>query len=137
MVDMKIAAQMRRDGATLQEIADVFGVKYQRIQYLLKKGGVRNGKRDAAIEKIPYEGLYQFMVANPNLSLSMLSVIMVGDGSHTASAKIRRFAHGENCSLSKRAYDKLLELTGMTYEQLFKLREGFTEADLEGGNGDG
>jgi hypothetical protein len=25
----------------------------------------------------------------------------------------------------------------MTYEQLFKLRDGFTEADLEGGNGDG
>ena len=25
-------------------------------------------------------------------------------------------------------------LTGMTYEQLFKLREGFTETDLEGGN---
>jgi hypothetical protein len=31
--------------------------------------------------------------------------------------------------VSKRSYDRLMAVTGMTYEQLFKLREGFKEED--------
>jgi hypothetical protein len=39
------------------------------------------------------------------------------------------FVHGRNSKISKRAYDRLMAATGMTYEQLFKLREGFKEEE--------
>jgi hypothetical protein len=137
MVDKERAAQMRLDGASFRKIGAEFGVSHQRIQQMLEGTDTKRRKRTTELERIPYEGLYQFMVANPEISFPRLAIIALGSGHHNESVKIRRFAYGKNCSFTKRTYDRLIAATGMTYEQLFKLRDGFTEADLEGGNGDG
>ncbi len=126
MVDREIAVQMRRDGATLQEIGDVFGVTRERIrQVLVKQPRARKCSTD--LEKIVYEGLYNYMMDNPKMTFTSLAMVMLNNGGNAASNKIQRFAHGKNCVISKKAYDRLIKKTGMTYEQLFKLREGFEE----------
>lgn len=129
MVDRRTAKQMRDDGMSYQEIAEVFGVSRQRIHQVLKSGAVYTRKYAADIETIPYEGIYKFMVENPKVTFSALAVIMFGYSGNTASNMARRFVRGDNTKVGKRTYDRLIAATGMTYEQLFKLREGFTEED--------
>lgn len=127
MIDRKTAAQMRNEGMTQQEIADVFGVSRQRIQQVLRKSIVYNRKYAADIEKIPYEGLYNYMVAHPSVTFPALAAILFGSSGKNENAVARSLAFGKNCRIGKRSYDRLMAETGMTYEQLFKLREGFKE----------
>jgi hypothetical protein len=119
---------MRRDGATYKEIGAVFGVSHQRISQILKNQ-IRTRKCSTDMEKIPYEGLYNYLMDNPKMTFPALAMAMFGAGDAKTSHKMRNLLHGKNCMVSKRSYDKLMALTGMTYEQLFKLREGFKEED--------
>ena len=114
---------------TYREIADVFGVSRQRIQQVLKKGIVYKRKYAADIEKIPYEGIYKFMVENPRVTFSALAVILFGYSGNARVNMARRFVCGDNSKIGKRSYDRLIAATGMTYEQLFKLRDGFEEEE--------
>lgn len=129
MVDRKTAAQMREEGMSYREIADVFGVSRQRIQQVLKKGIAYDRKYAADIEKIPYEGIYNYMVENPKVTFPALSMILFGTSNKNKNEVTRNFVFGMNCKIGKRCYDRLIEKTGMTYEQLFKLREGFKVED--------
>jgi hypothetical protein len=86
-----------------------------------------NRKYAADLEQIPYEGLYKFMVENPKVTYPALAMILFGDCGKNKNEVARNFAHGMSSKLPKRAYDRLIEKSGMTYEQLFKLREGFKE----------
>ena len=128
MVDREKAAQMRRDGATYQEIGEYFGVSRQRIEQILK-GKVKARKCSTDMERIPYEGLYNWLMDNPKVTYPTLAKIVLGNGENKSTNQITNLLHGRNSLISKRAYDRLIAATGMTYEQLFKLREGFKEED--------
>ena len=126
MIDRERAAEMRRNGMTYKAIGEVFGVTRQRAHQALKP---ENNKRkyNTDIEKIPYEGLYNWLVENPKVGFSTLANIMFGGSGNTRNNLVRNFCLGRNSRISKKAYDRLLAKTGMTYEQLFKLREGYKE----------
>lgn len=126
MIDREKAAQMRRDGATYEEIGAVFGVSRERIRQVLKNQ-VRTRKCSTDMEKIVYEGLYNYLMDNPKMTYPALSMAMFGGGDTKTNNKLRHLLHGKNCMISKRSLDRLMALTGMTYEQLFKLRDGFEE----------
>lgn len=125
-IDRDLAASMRRDGKTYQEIADCFGVSPQAVSDSLKKH-VHARKDLNAIEKIPYKGLYEFMLSHPRVSITHLSAKMFQYPNHASSEKVRRLIQGGYAQLPKSAYDRLIKYTGMTYEQLFELRAGFEE----------
>lgn len=127
MIDREKAAQMRRDGCTYEEIGAVFGVSRERIRQVLKNQ-VRCRKCSTDMEKIVYEGLYNYLMDNPKMTYPALAMVMFGGGTKTNN-KLRNLLHGKNCTISKRSLDRLMALTGMTYEQLFKLREGFKEEE--------
>ena len=125
-IDKELAISMRRDGKSYSEIADCFGVSCQAVQYCLKRC-IKARKDMSAIEKIPYKGLYEFMVAHPKVSITSLSAKIVKYPDHANAEKVRRFIQGKNAQFPKYTYDRLLAYTGMTYERLFELRDGFKE----------
>ena len=135
MVDREKAAQMRRDGATYAEIGAAFGVSRQRAEQVLNPKGRRslNGRRarkcSTDMEKIVYEGIYNWMMDHPKVTFPALTNIMYGHYYGKNQAAVVRFLHGKDSKIPKRAYDRLMAATGMTYEQLFKLRDGFKEED--------
>lgn len=124
-VDKELAVKMRREGKSTIEIADYFGVSFQAISAICRKRGAR--KFSDFIEKIPYKGIYEYMMADEKLTIPKFASRLGLDGDHASTEKLRRFIYGENVSINKRIYDNLLSLTGMTYEQVFELRDGFKE----------
>ena len=126
MVDKEKALQMRRDGATLKEIGNTFGVSGEYIRQILKHQ-VRNRKNTTDMEKIAYEGIYNWLMANPKLTFPYVARVMFGHTSGGYTNVAMNFMQGKNCRISKQAYDRLMAATGLTYEELFKLREGFKE----------
>lgn len=53
MIDMNLAEQMRREGATYQEIANHFGVTKQAIHLNMKNHGRLRRKYEAIFESAP------------------------------------------------------------------------------------
>ena len=131
MVDREKAAQMRRDGATYAESGAAFGVSRQRAEQVLKKqkeeGRARKFSTD--MNKIVYEGIYNWMMDHPRVNYPSLTNIMFGHHRKDSQCAVMRFVQGKGSKIPKRCYDRLMAATGMTYEQLFKLREGFEEED--------
>lgn len=130
MIDRAVAAQMRRDGATYQQIGDAFGVSRQRVQQVLKNQ-VRLRKCSTDMEKIVYEGIYNYLMDHPRMTFPSLAMVMFGNSGNNENNLVQNLLRGRSCKISKRAYDRLIAATGMTYEQLFKLRDGFKEEDDE------
>ena len=126
MIDREKAAQMRRDGASYQQIGDAFGVSKQRVQQVLKNQ-VRLRKCSTDMEKIVYEGIYNYLMDHPRMTFPSLAMLMFGTSGSNENNLVHNLLHGRNCRIGKSAYDRLIAATGMTYEQLFKLREGFEE----------
>lgn len=128
MIDRQLALDMRRNGATLREIGDYFGVSYQRVSQVLY-GYTRTRRDEAFIEKIVYKGIYDYMVAHENMTMPKLALEMYGCvGKNRAYVeRLRRLFEGKDANISKGVIDRLLALTGLTYERFFELRDGFAE----------
>ena len=122
MIDLNTATQMRREGATYAEIGERFGVTRQcASQFLNRKGKPR--KNAGMISRIPYKGLYEFMASNYKMTIPKLTLAIMGVPDRAAQAKVYRLLEGSDAALPKRAYDGLIALTGMSYEELFAKRE--------------
>ena len=127
-IDKDLARELRYEGKSHEEIAEYFGVSKQAVSHVLKNS-VRSRRRDAKLfDQIPYKGIYEFIQANEKVTVPRFAEIMGLPRSRTSTEKARRLLQGYGVYLSKRNYDALIEKTGMTYEQLFELREGFEEA---------
>lgn len=126
MIDREKAAQMRRDGASYEEIGKVFGVSRERVRQVLKNQ-VRCRKYTTDMEKIAYEGLYNWLMDNQKVTFPALSYIMFGKRGTGHGNLMLNFVQGKNVKITKQSIDRLIAKTGMSYEQLFKLREGFEE----------
>lgn len=127
-IDMEIAIAMRLDNKTYQEIADRFGVSYQCVQQKLRYC-TRARKDGDYIERIPYKGLYDFLMEHERVTIPYLAGIMYTDTSRARIERVRHLFEGRSAHITKGALDRLLAYTGMTYEELFELREGFEEDD--------
>ena len=132
MVDKELAIEMRRDGKTFREIGEHFGVSHQRAQQIIGNG-VRSRKSTMDMEQIVYKGIYDYMVSHPLVTIPTIARIIHGGSSTGVQiANARRLIHGGNVHITKSGIDRLIAKTGMTYEQLFELREGFTEEVADG-----
>ena len=128
-IDKELAIEMRLRNMSHQEIADHFGVSHQAVQQLLRNC-TRARKDGDYIERIAYKGLYDFLIEHPRVTIPRLAGIIYRDHvSRNQIEIVRRLLEGKNVHIMKDGLDRLLAYTGMTYERLFELREGFKEAD--------
>lgn len=112
----------RKSGLTMREIAEKYGVSYQRVSQIVGRQSVRNFQ---AVTDCPYPNLKRWM--NDNLiSRRELSKRVYGYSNTTTTARLGSYIRGE-VEPNKRTIDKLLEVTGMSYEVLFAKEESMTE----------
>lgn len=129
-IDKELAIEMRRQGMTYKQIGDHFGVSWQAVHFKLVHCE-RARKSGNYIEKIPYKGLYDFLIKHDRVSISQLAMVVFKSQNKAATERMRSLCNGCGAHVSKKGIDRLLAYTGMTYEQLFELRRGFEEADDE------
>lgn len=96
------ALDMYRSGATLREVGDAFGVSSETIRRLVFTD--RN--------RVPYPNLMEWM-RRYRYSISAMAYDMGED-----EQAMRTWL--EDDTMPKRVVDKVLRLTGMTYEMAFK-----------------
>ena len=120
--------EMRKGGATYQEIADLCGISkqsvYSRLHYYVRKvNGIRG--RGFDINKILYQGLYDWFNENMGESISSLCEKVFGSGNgKNYYDKFRFFIIGKHDSSFKVGHlKKLCEVTGKSFEELFKRRD--------------
>lgn len=111
------AIALRRKGMTYQEIADSMGVSKAYVAVLLDKTVKTSNFRIWPIELSPYPVLTQWM--NDNQMTRQELAEKLGYSPSTSSCYIITKIMKTD-KFTKKEIDKLLELTGMTYEELFK-----------------
>lgn len=110
------AYAMRLDGCTYQEIANKFGVTRQCIQQNI---GVTRDNRHQVLqlsENCIYTGLAKFIKENEVSSVVLADVIGV-----CRTAAHQRIVGERNFNISD--IYKILNYTGMTFEECFELKE--------------
>lgn len=105
------ACSMRFDGVSLQEIADHFGVSKGRIHQITPRISTRS-VRSYYNETFIYPNISRWMREN-RISANNFSK-MIGVSQMTVSNNLRG-----KTPPSKKTIDKILEVTGMTYEEAF------------------
>lgn len=106
------AVRMRKDGMSYQEIADRFGVSRQAINALFRDGK-RADQKPKNTHLIKYIGIKKYLEKN-RISIGKFSKMCRVD-----NTTMWRNITGQTDML-KRNIDKILLVTGMTYEQAFK-----------------
>ena len=129
-IDKELAIEMRRQGMTYKQIGEHFGVSWQAVHFQITHCD-RARKDGDYIEKIPYKGLYDFLIKHDRVTIPQLARVVFNNRGHAETERMRSLCNGCGAHVSKKGIDRLLAYTGMTYEQLFELREGFEEDDDE------
>lgn len=111
------AIALRRKGMTYQEIADSMGVSKAYVAVLLDKTVKTSNFHIWPIELSPYPVLTQWM--NDHQMTRQELAEKLGYSPSTSSCYIITKIMKTD-KFTKKEIDKLLEITGMTYEELFK-----------------
>ena len=120
--------QMRLDGATYQEIADICGISKQAVHESVTRYYKRvvDGKRgqNFSCEEIVYEGIYEHFMKDENESATSFSIKIFGINGSRAK-NIRNFITGKNNShFTIPQIKRMCEVVGKPFEEVFKEREG-------------
>lgn len=115
---------LREQGKTYQEIGDMFGVSKQSVEEIIKNAekrfnnGVKIRKNSVNIEKIVYKGIYDLFYKDRTMTVSKLARIVGYD-----KGTIKNLIEGTNARITIKGVKKLTDFSGMTFEELFELRE--------------
>lgn len=116
--------EMRNEGHTYQEIADVFGISKQAVHSYIKKAKERHLRHDKECEKIVFQGIYDFFKAEPKMNYTKFTILIYGHKGKNV-ADIRNFITGVYESrLPLIILQRICEICGTSFEDTFKRREG-------------
>lgn len=120
MIDSKTVQmiELRLSGKSYEEIGKLFGVSKQRVFQLI--GGNEKCRRkvdEVANQKIKYVGLRNWMRDN-GVSIARLTRLIYGHGNASTQTNTRLKIYGE-LEMPKSFIDKLIKITGLSYERLF------------------
>ena len=113
--------ELRNQGKTFKETGEIFGVSKQRVYQVCGKARRYN----AEIEKIRFNGIYEFLKENPKISYGTLARVFYG-GSVTKD-KVGGFnntltACSDNIHCTIGGIKRLIQYTNKTFEELFEIR---------------
>jgi hypothetical protein len=114
---LKKMIEMRESGKTYQAIGEEFGLSRQRVCDLV--GDIGKGKMFRLVKEYQciFPNLRQWM--NKNLmTIAGLARLLYGQSATTYKNKLRKMLNGES-DIHKKTIDKILDLTGMAYEECF------------------
>jgi hypothetical protein len=117
--------QMRLDGMTFQQIADVCGTSRQNVHQAVKLyskkiiNGVRG--RGFPVEIIRFQGIYEHFYDNEKESITSFATKVYGHEQY--GSKLRKFLIGESEShLTIPQIKRICEICGKPFEEVFKER---------------
>ena len=119
--------ELYQNGSTYREIADRYGITRQtvaqRLKYYKRKvAGIRGHNFD--INKIVYQGIYDWFREHYYESLSSLSKKIYGYYRPCELTKLRSFLIGEHeTHFNVEQIKRMCELTGKSFEELFQRRD--------------
>lgn len=111
----KLYIEARESGMTYKEIAEKYGVSYQCVGDVCRKYGV-NFKRHTA-EDVPFPILRKWLNDN-KVTRSDFARMMGMKPRNTTCDRISDWISGAH-DPSKRVIDRMLAVTGLTYEEFF------------------
>ena len=109
--------KMRLEGATYQEIADKYGITKQRVEGILKMREPSKKHSNKKYEKCIYKGLREWLQQN-NYKLNDLQNLISKNKQSQAGNSLRMKLCGER-EFRLSDINKIINLTGMTFEELF------------------
>ena len=120
--------EMRKNGATFQQIADSFGVSRQCIHEAFHKQTHGRWKRMRGhgfdIETIVYKGLYEHFKNNIFETLTSFTTKIYGHPYNNGIPVLRNFVKGDSDSrFSITHIKRMCEITGKSFEELFERRD--------------
>ena len=107
---------MRDQGMTQAQIGEVFGVSRQRVHTIIGKNDKRYF-RALTKERCVWDGVREWMNKN-QISVSEMTKLMYGNNIQGNQTKVADFMR-DKAELRKRHIDKILSITGLTYEKAF------------------
>lgn len=112
--------EMVREGFTYKQIGRVYGVSKQRVHQIVSQGDVRYF-HPITKERCIFNGIRNWMNAN-KVDVASITRKIYGNTSPTCHQKLRSYLVGKN-EMRMSTIEKLLEITGLTFEQAFKEKD--------------
>jgi hypothetical protein len=103
------AKAMRAAGKTYREIGEALGVSKQRAEQLVKRP-TGDYLHVGTVQKIPYKGLREWMLAN------RVGITKLGE---LCGCEVKRPVKGNG--MNKHTIDAILRVTGLDYETCFEV----------------
>lgn len=119
--------EMKKRGATYQEIAKEIGVSKQRVHQMLitydkHLKGIRGHGFD--IDTIVFKGIYEHFKKDLYESPSSFTLKVMGNDAKNSLPKVRGFITGKSESrFTIRQLQRICEITGMSFEECFERRD--------------
>lgn len=114
--------RMRKDGHTLEEIAQAYGISRQRVFQII--GKTFRGDLD----KIKRVHLRKFF-EETEISIRKFATLVFGACDEIYSLKIRRFLESNDVHFTFRQIIKMCEITGLSFEELAVIEKEGTKDD--------
>ena len=105
------------ENMTYQEIADTMGISKEYVSQLLNGIAKRNNFHRWAWDSSPFPALTRWMNENQMTKMDLATALGYSVSSNSQYIVYKRLREGR---LSIDDVDKLLKITGMTYEELFR-----------------
>lgn len=120
--EQKIEAfTMRIDGYSYQEIANKMGISRQGIRDCLQRSVLRDSRNARLSARCVYPNILKYMRDHK------MNISSFADAAGLTKGSVSRILEGKN--LSRTSIDKILKVTGMTYEEAFWREENETKSD--------
>lgn len=114
---------LHNEGKSYAEIGKEFGISKQRVARVIRDNTNRMG-HIVTSKQCVYEGIRHYLNIS-NMCVTDLTKLMFGDSWRNHLGTVSHALKGVNCS--KQTIDKILEVTGMSYEDAFGEHKHYTD----------
>lgn len=121
-IEIEQAKKLREQGKTYREIADI--MCYSRAAIYYNVG--HKVRKDAEIyNQIIYKGLYDYFEEHKDITIYRFSCMIFGYAKSNVYYLLVRMFKGQDIRLPLSVIQKMVEVTGKSFEELFEKRKGF------------
>lgn len=108
--------KLREKKYTQQYIGDVCGVSRQRVNTILKQKNMENTEAKGKHRTFYWQALRKFLDDN-DMSVREFCILLGEQNQSTSN--LARFLYGYTDTITIQKLNRILEVTGMTYEEIF------------------